>query len=779
MKALYLFLCLLPLFYQQKIAAQSLAINTDGSTANASALLDIKSTTKGLLIPRMTKTERNSIATPATGLMIFQTGPDSVGFHYYNGSSWSWVSSSSTGTTWKLAGNSGTNPVNDFIGTFDNQPLRFRLNNTWAGELNGTNGSISLGLNANPNSAGLGNIAIGGSSLRNNSSGWFNTAIGGVTLYNNTTGSENTALGYYALSSNINGRENTATGVNALQKSITVSGNTAYGYFSLYELYSGINNTAVGHYSLKTNKYGSNNTAIGDSADVKDSSYNNATAIGAQSTVNCSDCLVLGSVSGINGASSSVNVGIGTNTPLSALHTKNGAVLFEGATGATPISGAGTRMMWVPAKAALRAGTAFFSSWDNSNIGQYSVAMGYGSTASGSYSMAWGNSNLAVGTLSTATGEFTQATGTAATSLGSYTIASGYYSLATGTNTTASGYRSTAMGNTSIASGSGAIAMGDHALAAADLAFAVGYYATASGSASTAIGNSPTASGTASTAIGNIVTASGNNATAIGYLVAASANNSIGLGSYLKSKSYAGFIAGIYNDTANAASSTAINNLNRIFQVGNGTADNARSNAMTILHSGNTGIGVTSPARLLSVATDIAVDENNGNNGTISNSLHFGASSSGEAIASNRSGGNLWGLDFYTNSTNRLSIDNYGNVGIGTTAPTAKLDVNGTTTTNGFQVGNGTVFTKMQSGSVTVGSNATSEMVYSFLFPIPFSGTPKIFAIARNEPSSSFNDAFSVSVSAVTATYVTFNIQRTDANSGWGQQLRVDWFGME
>lgn len=35
--------------------AQSLAINTDGSTANSSALLDIKSTTKGLLIPRLTK----------------------------------------------------------------------------------------------------------------------------------------------------------------------------------------------------------------------------------------------------------------------------------------------------------------------------------------------------------------------------------------------------------------------------------------------------------------------------------------------------------------------------------------------------------------------------------------------------------------------------------------------------------------------------------------------------------------------------------------------------
>lgn len=68
--------------------AQSVAINTDGSTANASAILDVKSTDKGVLIPRMTKTERNNIATPATGLLIYQNGPDSVGFYYYNGSKW-------------------------------------------------------------------------------------------------------------------------------------------------------------------------------------------------------------------------------------------------------------------------------------------------------------------------------------------------------------------------------------------------------------------------------------------------------------------------------------------------------------------------------------------------------------------------------------------------------------------------------------------------------------------------------------------------------------------
>jgi hypothetical protein len=49
------------------------AINADGSTPDNSAMLDIKSTTKGLLAPRMTQAQRNAISNPATGLTIFQT----------------------------------------------------------------------------------------------------------------------------------------------------------------------------------------------------------------------------------------------------------------------------------------------------------------------------------------------------------------------------------------------------------------------------------------------------------------------------------------------------------------------------------------------------------------------------------------------------------------------------------------------------------------------------------------------------------------------------------
>ena len=58
-------------FLQQPLLTAQVGINTDGSDPDASAILDIKSTDKGLLIPRMTTTQRNDINAPRTGLMIY------------------------------------------------------------------------------------------------------------------------------------------------------------------------------------------------------------------------------------------------------------------------------------------------------------------------------------------------------------------------------------------------------------------------------------------------------------------------------------------------------------------------------------------------------------------------------------------------------------------------------------------------------------------------------------------------------------------------------------
>jgi hypothetical protein len=79
--------------------AQSVSINSDGSEADPSAILEVKSTTKGFLAPRMTKVQRNAIASPATGLQIWCSDCSSLGLgeiQNYNGSAWIAVTPSST-----------------------------------------------------------------------------------------------------------------------------------------------------------------------------------------------------------------------------------------------------------------------------------------------------------------------------------------------------------------------------------------------------------------------------------------------------------------------------------------------------------------------------------------------------------------------------------------------------------------------------------------------------------------------------------------------------------
>lgn len=80
---------------QNTMLPNTIGINT--STPHASAALDISGTNKGLLIPRMTQVQRDAIVSPASGLMIFQTDV-SVGFYYYNGTSWTNIGSGLPGT---------------------------------------------------------------------------------------------------------------------------------------------------------------------------------------------------------------------------------------------------------------------------------------------------------------------------------------------------------------------------------------------------------------------------------------------------------------------------------------------------------------------------------------------------------------------------------------------------------------------------------------------------------------------------------------------------------
>jgi hypothetical protein len=98
---------LLVTFLHAVCSAQTpgVAINTDGSTANSSAMLDVKSTAKGMLMPRMSTAQRSAIVSPAQGLQVYDINTNS--FWYYTGAAWTELTVGSGGTSYWTQDGSG------------------------------------------------------------------------------------------------------------------------------------------------------------------------------------------------------------------------------------------------------------------------------------------------------------------------------------------------------------------------------------------------------------------------------------------------------------------------------------------------------------------------------------------------------------------------------------------------------------------------------------------------------------------------------------------------
>lgn len=133
------------------------------------------------------------------------------------------------------------------------------------------------------------------------------------------------------------------------------------------------------------------------------------------------------------------NVGIGTTVPKARLHVADSSVLFSApfalpaVAGPTPITGAGTRLMWFSPKAAFRAGTVSGVEWNETNIGQYSTAFGRNTIASGQYSTSFGVGSTVSGNGgATALGSNNSVSGSIATGIGFAVNAQSYNSLVIG-----------------------------------------------------------------------------------------------------------------------------------------------------------------------------------------------------------------------------------------------------------------------------------------------------------------------------------------------------------
>lgn len=78
MKNIFKFIITTALIFNYQLLISQVGINDDNTTPDASAMLDVKSTDKGMLIPRMTETQRDNINSPATGLMVYNNTTNKI-----------------------------------------------------------------------------------------------------------------------------------------------------------------------------------------------------------------------------------------------------------------------------------------------------------------------------------------------------------------------------------------------------------------------------------------------------------------------------------------------------------------------------------------------------------------------------------------------------------------------------------------------------------------------------------------------------------------------------
>jgi len=194
-----------------------------------------------------------------------------------------------------------------------------------------------------------------------------------------------------------------------------------------------------------------------------------------------------------------------------------------------------------------------------------------GGGASGNYSLSLGRFVQSSGDYSLAIGSYSNASGAYSQSKGNYVSATGSYSEAIGTrlgykypNTTASGSFSKAVGISSISSGSYSKAIGYYATAPGSYSLSIGTYTRSAGSYSFALGSHTSANGSYSTAIGPSNTTNGNYSHTLGY-------NLIGNASYCT-------VVGALNTGTN---------LTNVFEVGNGSSLEGRTNALEVHRSGD------------------------------------------------------------------------------------------------------------------------------------------------------------------------------------------------
>ena len=340
---------LLSLIFAFTFLSVTAQVGIGTSSPDASSVLDVTASDKGLLIPRVALTgsdDETTIANPVESLLVYNTATSNdvtPGFYYWDGLFWEALTAYSdipspapppSSDGWQLDGNNLNGKANDgttFLGTTTYHSLYFKVDGDQIGRLH-PNGGIALGLGASSsvNQA----FAIGENASAGNTS---NYAYGKAA---NASGSDAYAIGASSISSQ--------TDSYALGKSATASGTSSYAigeaskasHSNSYALGAGADSRATGSFAIGNQSVSSSNNtmALGNQSSA---TSNNATAIGYQAnasnqnaiaigpaTTSVDNSIILGNTTNTTTDSyAATKVGIGTSNPSAKLHV-NGTLRY-------------------------------------------------------------------------------------------------------------------------------------------------------------------------------------------------------------------------------------------------------------------------------------------------------------------------------------------------------------------------------------------------------------------------------------------------------------------
>jgi hypothetical protein len=410
------------------VNAQNISINNTGTAADPSAMLDISSNSKGLLIPRMTKTQRAAIAVPKNGLLVYDSSTAS--FWFYKQNQWQELASNTT--------------TSDSSLTY--------------GQQTGTIPSYNLN-------------AITHNTIVSDSSGFIYDSGGPAGNYGNN---EDYVIAVYSTIANIIGYKVQVIS-NSLENPFDTLSIQTGGAFPILEILTG---TQIANYTFDNGPF---------IVHFKSNASNTAAGFKIRWDVIFPPSVPTSNppMAGWYYSPEKLAMHGGYNFNSQWNNNNSGFTSFNYGYGNKAGGDYATALGYytnAPGKYATALGH-LTSAWGDHSIamGENTYSSGIASTAFGSYTTAQGDYSTASGTytsalgyLSTTWGTTTVASGYNATAFGSFTTASQNNAVAWGTQSSASGFSSTAFGTSASASGSNAVSIGVSTIASGDQSMALG-----------------------------------------------------------------------------------------------------------------------------------------------------------------------------------------------------------------------------------------------------------------------------------------------------------------